>query len=87
VLADVGERPAAQVGGRRRPDDVTKERRGARQPTELLGAAIAASEMPDDRSGRRRVTGHEPLEPAWLSRRQLDVFECLVVVHRSPCDQ
>ena len=80
----VGERALAQVRRGGRPDQVAQQRCGAGQPAELLGAGIAAGQVPDDGSGQRRVAGHQPFEPVRLGGRQLDLLENVVVVHRSP---
>ena len=66
-----------------RPDDVAQQRRGAAEPAQLLGARIAAGQVPDDGGRDRGVAGHQPVEPIGLDGRQLELLEYVVVVHRS----
>ncbi len=82
----VRERALTQVRRRCGPDEVADQRDRIREPSQLLGAGIAAGNVTDDRGGHRRVAGHQPLEPAGLDGRKLQLFENVLVVHRSPRD-
>jgi hypothetical protein len=66
---DVLERPRPEVGRRSRPDEITQQRRGARQAPEFLRTRVAAGEVTDGSRCHGGVAGHQPIEPTRLDGR------------------
>ena len=82
VLADVGERPVAQIGRRRGRDGVADQRPEAPEPTEFERALRAAGQVAGHGLSRRRIAGHESIQAVRLRRGQLQCFSYRVVIHR-----